>query len=109
MSAPATAARPSVLDRVLRDYHSVAEGLPGDALAQPAPARPVPTHPRASPRRRCGSRAARDRGRWASLRWLAHSSWHSRRGLLTEPVVATPLELERQRAIAAAYDAAARQ
>ena len=39
MSAPATAARPSVLDHVLRDYHSVAEGLPGDALAQAARAR----------------------------------------------------------------------
>src|ERR1035441_10331337 len=39
MSAPATAARPSVLDRVLRDYESVAEGLPGDALAQAARAR----------------------------------------------------------------------
>src|ERR1017187_3089247 len=39
MSAPATAARPSVLDRVLRDYQSVAEGLPGDAWAQAARAR----------------------------------------------------------------------
>jgi Fe-S cluster assembly protein SufD len=39
MSAPATALPASVLDRVLRDYHSSAEQLPGDALARAARAR----------------------------------------------------------------------
>jgi Fe-S cluster assembly protein SufD len=36
MSAPATAVRAGILDRVLRDYASVAEGLPGDAAARSA-------------------------------------------------------------------------
>jgi len=39
MSATATAVRASVLDRVLRDYRSIAEDLPGDALAHAARAR----------------------------------------------------------------------
>ena len=36
MSTPATAVRASILDRVLRDYASVAEGLPEDVLAHSA-------------------------------------------------------------------------